>query len=140
MECFAYNDEPESAVQFGLWGLDIIRVLSKNPDLISFCRGFTRDLYKYILQADLRAEKYDDAVRHFEELKEAMQLHFEHYQKVLGAEEESSKYNSRTLRNMRSYTTEFMKEKQQDILNHLEYQDKEKFQKFMDALKQSEKD
>jgi len=66
-------------------------------------------------------------------------LHFEHYQKVLGAEEESSKYNSRTLRNMRSYTTEFMKEKQQDILNHLEYQDKEKFQKFMDALKQSEK-
>lgn len=140
MECFAYNDEPEAAIQFGLWGLDIIRVLSKNPDLISFCRGFTRDLYKYILQADLRAEKYDDAVRHFEELKEAMHLHFEHYQKVLGNEEESSKYNARTLRNMRSYTTEFMEEKQQDILNHLAYQDKGKFQKFMDVLKQSEKD
>lgn len=140
MECFAYNDKPEAAIQFGLWGLDIIRVLSKNPDLISFCRGFTRDLYKYILQADLRAEKYDDAVRHFEELKEAMHLHFEHYQKVLGNEEESSKYNARTLRNMRSYTTEFMEEKQQDILNHLAYQDKGKFQKFMDVLKQSEKD
>lgn len=85
----------------------------------------------------MRAEKYDEAVRHFEELKEVMQLHFEHYQNVLGNEEESNKYNARTLRNMQAYTEDFIKEKQQDILNHLEWQDKKKFQKFTDTLKKA---
>lgn len=135
MEDFSWHEEPLAARNFGLWGIDLIHILSRNPDLISFCRGFTRDIYKYILHADLRAEDYEAAAKHFQELQEEMQLHFNHYQNVLKNEDEMAKYSSRNLRNMRIYTSEFIKEKQEDILNRLrEWHGEEKYQKFLEKL------
>lgn len=119
MEDFSWNADPEEAVAFGEWGLDVIHTLSKNADMISFCRGFTRDLYKYIMQADLRAGKSQDAERHFKELKEAMSFHYQHYQKILESETESAKYEPRNLRNMKVYTKAFMEDKQREILVYL---------------------
>lgn len=135
VEDFSWNDEPKAARDFGLWGIEIIHTLSQNSDLISFCRGFTRDIYKYIIHADMRAENYDDAATHFKELKIEMQNHHEFYQKILNNENELARWDSRTLRNMRSYTDEFIEERQQDILNRLkEWHGNEKYQRFLDLL------
>lgn len=130
-----FNDEPQAAIDLGLWGIEIIHTLSKNPDMLSYCRGFTRDIYKFIINADLRAEKYEDAAKHFNDLKAEMQHHFDSYHIILNSESESAKYTSRDLRYMEAYTQEFILGKQQDILVRLqEWNGVEKVEKMMGLI------
>ena len=63
LEDYAWYDDPQNAVDFANWGLEVIHTLSKNKDLISYTRGFTRDMYKYLLHAALRMEAYDMAAQ-----------------------------------------------------------------------------
>lgn len=60
-------------MEFGEWGIEVMQVLSKRKELLPYCRGFYRDIYKYILHADLRAEDFDAAVKHWKELKAGME-------------------------------------------------------------------
>lgn len=135
VEDMSFNDEPQTAIDFGLWGIEVMHTLSQNPDMLSYCRGFTRDIYKYIMHADLRAEKYSDAARHFHELQQEMQHHFDCYQVILNSETESARYDARALRNMRAYTQEFISDRQKEILSLLkQWHGKENYKKFQTEL------
>ncbi len=119
MEDFAWHSDPLEAVAYGEWGIRLIHSLSENTMLLTSCRGFTRDMYKYILHADLRADQPQRAAEHFEELKQEMQKHYQYYQEVLQSEELSAQYNDRQLQSMRLYTQEFIEQKQAEILRLL---------------------
>ena len=71
---FSWNSSPESCIEFATWGLNVIRALSGNQDLIPYTRGFIRDIYRQLIHADLRMEDFDGAAKHWQELKEAMQF------------------------------------------------------------------
>lgn len=134
-EDLSWSDAPEDAVEFGQWGIRLMRTFSENPDMLPYCRGFYRDIYRAMLHADLRAEDYERAVRHFDELQNGMQYHFDCYQKILDSEEESAKYPNRQIRNMRAYTQEFIADKQKEILERLkEWHGEEKYEKLCSRL------
>ena len=96
-EDFAWYDDPQNCVEFANWGLEVIQVLSKNKDLIAYTRGFTRDIYKYLLHADLRMNNYELAAQHWNSLQEAMQSHYNFYRELLADTTEIAKYNDRQL-------------------------------------------
>lgn len=134
-EDMSWNDDPKSAVKFGEWGIRLIHTLSENEDMISYCRGFTRDLYQYIMNADLRMDDYLGAAGHFRELEAEMQRHYDHYQKVLANPLERAKYDERVLRNMTGYTAEFIAQKKERLLGFLRHvHGEEKFAKLQQAL------
>lgn len=135
IESFSWSDTPADAVAFGLWGIRVIHALSENTDLLPYCRGFTRDIYKFIIHANLRMENYTEAAKHWNELVKDMQYHLKHYQLILNSENESSKYNTMQLHYMERYTEEYINEKQKNILNRLkEWNGEEKFNKLLDIL------
>lgn len=135
VEDLAWSSAPEDAVEFAEWGIRLMHTLAENRDLLPYCRGFFRDIYKYMLRADLRAENYERAAMHYRELRDGMQHHFDCYQKILESEEESAKYPDRQLRNMRVYTKEFIAGKQAEILEQLkEWDGEEKYQKLCRLL------
>ncbi len=109
----------EEAVNFGNWVLEVMDVFSKMPELITACRGFTRDCHMYLMSAHLKAEKYDECKVQIDRLKADMNRHFEFYQTVLENENEQEKYTEDALRYMRAYTKEFIAKKQEDIENQL---------------------
>lgn len=119
VETFCWNATPEETISLGIWGLHIIDVLSENPDMISYCRGFTRDCHKYLISAYLKLGKYKEAANQFGELKKSMANHFKYYQMVLQTEEESKKFDEEALRYMRAYTEEFIAKTQNEILSQL---------------------
>lgn len=119
METFCWNATPEETISLGKWGLHIINTLSENPDMISYCRGFTRDCHQYLISAYLKLGKYTEAANQFGELKKSMEHHFKYYQMVLQTEEESKKFDKNALRYMRAYTEEFIAKTQKEILFQL---------------------
>lgn len=128
---FTWSVSPEEAVEFGLWGIEVMKVLCKKPEMIPCCRGFFRDVYKYIINADLRADDSEGAIKHWNELKQGMQEHIAYYQNVLEDEEEMKKFSDRQLGYMKAYTEEFAKEKRQEILARFkEWHGEEKCQIF----------
>ena len=56
---------------------------------------------------------------YFEELKEQMQKQYEYHQSILSDEAEKAKFNDRQIGYMEAYTQEFIKEKQQDVVNYI---------------------
>lgn len=118
MEAFSWNN-PVRAVEFGEWAIELINIFGKNKYLKSYCRGFLRDIYKYLINADINMCKYDDAAKHFEELRGQMQNQYEYHQEVLSNSEEKAKYNDRQIGYMEAYTKEFIEQKQQDIINYI---------------------
>jgi len=135
IEDFSWNDDPKYCVEFGNWGMELIHALSNNPDLIPYTRGFTRDIYKYILHADLKNSDYEGAAKHWQELKNEMQRHFDFYQSVLNTGSEMAKYNDRQLRYMQDYTPEFISLKQNEILETLKsWVGDEKYNEFICRL------
>ena len=135
MENYSWNGDPKEAVEFGLWGIGVMEAVSKNKDMLPYCRGFYRDIYKFLIQADIRADEYNEAAKHWNELIRGMQYHYEYYQKVLDNEAEVEKYTERQLRHMRNYTQNFIKEKQDQILCCLkDWQGQEKQQKLIEAI------
>lgn len=119
VEDLSWNDLPETAIEFATWGIDVMHILCRKQELLPYCRGFFRDIYRYILHADLRLEDYTSAAKHWVELKQGMQVHYDYYQKVLESDCEMEKFSSRQIGRMRSYTQEFMTEKQEGILKLL---------------------
>ena len=112
-----------------------MRTLSENQDMLPYCRGFYRDIYRAMLHADLRADDFERAAQHYKELKDGMQYHFERYREILESEEETEKYPNRQIRNMRAYTQEYMEDRQKEILERLrEWHGEEKYQKFLHVI------
>lgn len=131
----SWSDEPKSAIEFAMWGLNVMDALSQNEEMLPYCRGFFRDIYKAVLNADLRDNDFESAAKHFAELKKGMQRHYDYNQKVLKNDIESEKYPARQLRNMRAYTKDFIAEKQEEILKLLkEWHGEEKYQKLIKAI------
>lgn len=118
MESFSWN-KPLRAVEFGEWAIRLMNVFGENIYLKSYCRGFLRDIYKYLINAEVNLNRFDDAAKHFEELKRQMKMQYKYHQGVLSNEEKKSKYNARQIGYMEAYTEEFMKEKQQDIIEYV---------------------
>lgn len=139
MESLAWEDDSETAIAFGVWGIRVMETLSEREEILPYCRGFFRNIYQYILKSDLRAEKYEEAAGHWNELKKGMQRHFDYYQMVLRNEYEMRKFPERQLRNMRAYTQEFMVEKQEEILANLRHWEGDhRYEKFLDAMEEKD--
>lgn len=137
MESLAWEDDPETAISFGTWGIRVMETLSERKEMLPYCRGFFRNVYQHILRSDLRAEKYEEAVKHWIELKKGMQYHFDYYQMVFESEQMMQQFPQRQLRNMRAYTQEFMVEKQDEILANLcQWEGDKSVEKFLNALEE----
>lgn len=119
MESFRWGLPYEEALAFGKWSIHVMEAFSENPDMLSSCRGFTRDMYKYMIGACLKAQEYKEAAFLYHELEHKMELHFAHYQFVLSDEKEQQKYDANILRYMTAYTKEFIEEKKKEILFQL---------------------
>lgn len=127
VEDMSWSDTPENAVEFASWGINLMRQFCEKKELIPYCRGFFRDVYKYMLHADLRMENYDLAKKHWQELCEGMQMHYSYYQEVLNDESLMGLFVERQINYMRTYTQEFISEKQDAIKDRLrEWHGKEK--------------
>lgn len=136
LEDYAWYDDPQNAVDFANWGLEVIHTLSKNKDLISYTRGFTRDMYKYLLHAALRMEAYDMAAQYWKDLAGEMQSHYDFYQTLFSEPSEIAKYNDRQLRYMKAYTPEFIEQKKESILSALRsWHGEEKVNRFLALVK-----
>lgn len=136
LEDYAWYDDPQNAVDFANWGLEVIHTLSKNKDLISYTRGFTRDMYKYLLHAALRMEAYDMAAQYWKDLAGEMQSHYDFYQTLFSEPSEMAKYNDRQLRYMEAYTPEFIEQKKESILSALRsWHGEEKVNRFLALVK-----
>ncbi len=119
VEDMSWNDTPENTVELAMWGLGLMRQFCEKKELIPYCRGFFSDIYKYLLHADLRMENYEQAKKHWQELCEGMQMHYSYYQEVLQDENLMGLFVERQLNRMRSYTQEYMLEKQNAIKDRL---------------------
>lgn len=135
IEAFCWNATPEETISLGKWGLRIISILSENTDMISFCRGFTRDCHQYLISAYLKLGKYKEAADQFGELQKDMERHFKYYQTVLQSEAESKKFDANNLRYMRAYTEEFILKTQKEMLAQLKgWHDEEVYDMFSKGL------
>ena len=76
-----------------------------------------RDIYKFIIFAEIRLDNIDEAKKYLDELKEQMKSMYEYHQKVLASETERAKYNDRAIGYMESYTKEFMAQQLQEIID-----------------------
>ena len=136
MQDFAWH-APEKAAAFGPWAIKLIEVFGEQKELKSYCRGFLRDIYKFLIYADVVMYRFEDASKHFMELKEQMEKQYEYQQEVLSSEEEKSKYDERQLGYMKSYTREFIQSKQQEIVDFVvDACPKEQAEKFMARLQE----
>lgn len=135
MESFRTRLPVEEALSFGQWGLHIMDAFCENPDMISSCRGFTRDIYKYMMGACLDAGKYEEAASLYRKLETKMDMHFKHYQVILSDESEIQKYDANILRYITAYTPEFIETKKNEILHQLkEWYGEEVFARFETLL------
>ncbi len=116
MEDFSWHN-PERAVEFGTWAIKLIDVFGEQKELKSYCRGFLRDIYRFIINAEVHMYRFEDAAKHFEELKVQMRKQYEYHQEVLSSEEERAKYSDRQIGFMEDYTEEFIVAKQQEIID-----------------------
>lgn len=135
VEDMSWNDTPENTIEFASWGLRLMSQFCEKKELIPYCRGFFRDIYKYMLHADLRMENYDLAKKHWAELCEGMQMHYHYYQEVLNDETLMSQFAERQLNYMRVYSEEFIIDKQNAIKNRLrEWHGEEIFARFLKGI------
>lgn len=132
VETMSWKDTPEHAVEFATWGLGLMRQFCGKKELIPYCRGFFRDIYKFVLHADLRMENFEQAKRHWQELCEGMQMHYRYYQEVLQDENLKGLFVERQLNYMRRYTQEFIAKMQNEIKDRLtDWHGKEKVERIM---------
>ena len=115
VQSFAWGN-PQKAVTYGEWALGLMEKFSRIEELKSYCRGFVRDIYRLMIFAEVKLNRLEDAVKHFEELKREMQKFYIYHQEVLASAEKREKYNERTIGFMENYTQEFIEKKQQEVL------------------------
>ena len=121
METFSWQ-KPLRAVEFGQWAIRLIEVFGENKYLKSYCRGFLRDIYKYLINAEVILGRFENAAKYFEELKEIKPdalIISDPGVFILSDEAEKAKFNDRQIGYMEAYTQEFIKEKQQDVVNYI---------------------
>jgi len=118
MEDFSWHN-PLRAVGFGNCAIKLIEVFNENKELKPYCRGFLRDIYKYLINAEVHMYTFDDASKHFEEFKGQMNNHYEYYQEMLSSEGEKSKYYDIQISFMEEYTKDYIAAKQEDITNFI---------------------
>ena len=109
--------EPEKAIEHGKWALSVIETFCQKKEMKSYCRGFLRDIYKFIIFAEIRLDNIDKAKKHFDELKDQMESMYQYHQEVLSSESERTKYNERAIGYMEAYTREFMAQQLQEIID-----------------------
>lgn len=109
--------KPEKAIEHGKWALSIIDTFCQKKEMKSYCRGFLRDIYKFIIFAEIRLDNIDEAKKYFDELKDQMERMYQYHQEVLSSESERAKYNERALGYMEAYTREFMAQQLQEIID-----------------------
>ena len=109
--------QPEKAVSHGQWALSLMETFCKKKELKLYCRGFMRDIYKFIIFALIRLDQIDEAKKYFDELKEQMEIMYAYHQEVLESTEEREKYNERAIGHMEAYTREFMAQQLQEIID-----------------------
>lgn len=135
MESFRHGLPYEEAISFGEWWLHIMEAICENPDMISSCRGFTRDMYKYMIGVCLNVGAYEKAASLYHDLEAKMNLHFKHYQMILANESEMQKYDANILRYITAYTPDFIETKKKEILHQLkEWYGAETFAQFEKQL------
>ena len=61
MQDFAWH-APEKAAAFGPWAIKLIEVFGEQKELKSYCRGFLRDIYKFLIYADVVMYRFEDAI------------------------------------------------------------------------------
>jgi transcriptional regulator with XRE-family HTH domain len=115
-ETLTWNQRPDETLNIALWGIELIKLFQEKQELIPYCRGFLRDIYKTIIVADLQKNDNEAAKAHWAELKAGMQEHYDYYRKVLSSDEEQAKFTPRQIERMRTYTEEYMADKQEAIL------------------------
>ena len=59
METFSWQ-KPLRAVEFGQWAIRLIEVFGENKYLKSYCRGFLRDIYKYLINAEVILGRFEN--------------------------------------------------------------------------------
>ena len=133
-EDMAWSDSPENAILFAEWGIGLMRKFCEKKELIPYCRGFYRDIYKFMLHADLRKEDYELVKKHWDELCDGMNMHYRYYQEVLADEALMETFNERQIGYMRAYTEEFMEEKKRDIMNRMKDWHQDCFERFIHAI------
>ncbi|MBE5959087.1 MAG: helix-turn-helix transcriptional regulator [Lachnospiraceae bacterium] len=116
IQSFAWGS-PEKAISYGEWALELMEKFSDIKELKTYCRGFLRDIYRLIIFAELRMNRVDDAVKHFNDLKVEMEKFYNYHQDVLSSDENKSRYNDRSIGFMEVYTKDFIKTKQQEIID-----------------------
>lgn len=135
VEDMAKSDTPENTILFAEWGIGLMEKFCEKKELIPYCRGFYRDIYKYMIFADLRKEDYESAKKHWNELCDGMHRHYKYYQEVLIDECLMGQFNERQIQYMRTYTEEFMKEKQKAVIACItEWIGEEKAEKFLQLI------
>ena len=115
-ETLIWNRRADETTDIGLWGIELIELFEKKKELIPYCRGFYRDIYKTIIVADLQKKDNEAAKAHWTELKAGMQKHYDYYQTVLASDEEKAKFTARQIERMRTYTKDYIEDKQEAIL------------------------
>lgn len=134
-EIMTWKADPKETIEFATWGIEVMKALEKKPEIIPYNRGFFRDLYRCIIFSDLALEDYENAAKHWQELKLGMEGHFSYYQKVLENDELKAVFTDRQLGRMRGYTREVIEDKQKDILARIQqiFGD-EKYKKFLGMI------
>ena len=135
VENMSWNDTPENAIDFAQWGIKVMEQFCVKKELIPYCRGFYRDIYKFMLHADLCMGNYELAGKHWSELCEGMQMHYRYYREVLNDDTLMEHFKNNQIQYMRAYTEEFMLEKQNVIKNQLrEWHGDEKYERFLKEI------
>lgn len=134
VEDMAWSDSPENAILFAEWGIGLMGKFCEKKELIPYCRGFYRDIYKFMLHADLRKEDYELVKKHWDELCDGMNMHYRYYQEVLADEALMETFNERQIGYMRAYTEDFMEEKKTDIMNRMKDWHQDCFERFIHAI------
>ena len=116
VQSFAWGN-PKKAVEHGKYSLSLMETFCQKKEMKSYCRGFMRDIYKFIIFAEIRLDNIDEAKKYLDELKEQMKSMYEYHQEVLASETERAKYNDRAIGYMESYTKEFMAQQLQEIID-----------------------
>lgn len=137
IEDMSWNDTPYNAIEFAQWGIKVMEQFCVKKEIIPYCRGFYRDIYKYMLHADLRLGDYELANKHWNELCEGMQLHYRYYQEVLNDDMLMGQFDDRQIQYMRTYTEEFIIEKQNAIKDRLkEWHGDDKYERFLKKIQE----
>lgn len=116
VQSFAWGN-PKKAVEHGKYSLSLMETFCQKKEMKSYCRGFMRDIYKFIIFAEIRLDNIDEAKKYLDELKEQMKSMYEYHQEILASDTECAKYNDRAIGYMESYTKEFMAQQLQEIID-----------------------